>query len=371
MKFSSAIRPSTIEFSRLRRQVIRNGALGLLGLLVPFPNWAWGAAPESMYGALLDLTRLEPMEKPLVMFRDFAPHEDQEIKDRILWELSRQPDLSDKIRAKLGAQGPLSISFESLDIRLLYVPETRKPYAEAYQRYCRDVIDFTLARTGTRNPFNHLVVPQSDSPQISQEGTTVFLVHQLAKAYKARCKFSSEQGRSVTFKLTGAQFSSHLGAVDLSIESPADGEYRLTRKNYTIWQNHTANLYTLLSIPVEETLHYAMGPFTDEIIGRELQLGGLTRVHEVQTLAGDWMAVEEALVGGLVYGILREYVDSRGFNLPMAEVLADFKRKEALAQYKYRQTGLELVSRLGYQEAVELYKTNPADFKGRLQMEQG
>ena len=57
--------------------------------------------------------------------------------------------------------------------------------------------------------------------------------------------------------------------------------------------------------------------------------------------------------------------------IEMAEVVADFKRKEKLAQYKYRQTGLELVSRLGYQEALELYKTNPADFMDRLQMERG
>ena len=165
-------------------------------------------------------------------------------------------------------------------------------------------------------------MPRTETPEIPQEGTSVFLVHQLAKSYVARCKFSNEQGRAVTYKLSGARFSSHLGAVDLSIESPVEGQYRLTRKHYTIWQNHTANLYTLLSIPVEETLHYAMGPFTDEMIGRDLQSESLTRVHEVQTVAKNWMAIEEALVGGLVYGILREYLESRGFNLPMAEVLA-------------------------------------------------
>ena len=102
------------------------------------------------------------------------------------------------------------------------------------------------------------------------------------------------------YKASGAIFSNHLGAVDLEIQSIAPGQYGLSRRAFTIWQNNTENLYTLMSIPVEETLHYQLGKATDREIAASMKNHPPENLSAAQRLAEEWMAVEESVVGGLV-----------------------------------------------------------------------
>ncbi len=45
---------------------------------------------------------------------------------------------------------------KNISQRLLYVPETRKEYAELFESYCNDVIDEILRLTGFNNPYREI-----------------------------------------------------------------------------------------------------------------------------------------------------------------------------------------------------------------------
>ena len=84
---------------------------------------------------------------------------------------------------------------------------------------------------------------------------------------------------------------------------------------------------------------------------------------EVEAVIQEWMAVEEAIVGGLVARLMPE-IFARF--LPAA---GDQKLREALAQrdrhaqYRYLTRGIQVVVDLGLEEAVNLYKSDPLHFR--------
>ena len=118
------------------------------------------------------------------------------------------------------------------------------------------------------------------------------------------------------YRASGAIFSNHLGAVDLEIQLKAPGQFGLSRKAFTIWQNRTENLYTLMSIPVEETLHYQLGKATDREIEASMKNHPPENLSAVQRLAEEWMAVEESVVGGLVNRVLDRYCTQHQMAIP-------------------------------------------------------
>jgi hypothetical protein len=245
---------------------------------------------------------------------------------------------------------------------LLFVPELREKYADAYRRYCSDAIDYVLVKTKFDNPYLGIYNPLEQYPETPLEGITAFTVHQLGKQYKALCTLSGEEGRSVKVEVEGAIFSNHLGAVALLIDNPKDGLFLLRRKNYTIWQNRTKNLFTLLSIPLEETFHFIMGQYTDRKIDEKLKRLDEPKVFEVQNLANHWMAVEEALVGGLVHKLLGDFIQRTSIELPDSEIERDIEEKAHLPRYKFRKTGIATVNKMGCREAINLFREDPELF---------
>ncbi|MBC2743313.1 MAG: hypothetical protein HGJ93_09765 [Desulfosarcina sp.] len=207
------------------------------------------------------------------------------------------------------------------------------PESAAYHRYCRDITDYVFEMNRMDNFYETITCPQVSYPPLPKTGIAAFLVHRLAKQYEAVCRFTAESGRSVKFKANGAIFSNHLGAVDLEIEMLEPGRYGLKRKPFTIWQNDTKNLYTLMSVPVEETLHYYLGTATDREIAAEMEENPPENLSTARRLAEEWMAVEESVVGGLVKGVLKR---------------------------------IRLVGDLGFEDALGLYMDSPSDFRDRL-----
>jgi hypothetical protein len=354
------------RFFQHRRALVFLGAAGFLNLLVPFPRFCFASLPEECFPPLLDLSRLEPLQEPLFIFRDYEDEPDQEIKAHIMKGIANSPDLLEKLRNKTGFDRRVSVTFERLEIRLLFVPELRNRYADAYKRYSADVIDYAVDKTKLDNPYLKIVNPLEQYPEIPQEGITAFTVHQLGKEYRAVCILTAEDGRSVKCKIEGAVFSNHLGAVALHIECPQEAVFCLRRNNYSIWQNRPKNLYTLLSIPVEETLHFILGQYTDRKIEQELRRGPALKVSEVENLANHWMAVEEAMVGGLVHTLLPDFLRRKCVRLSSFEKGCDIKKKTHLSQYRFLKTGIVLVEKLGYQRAIDIFKGDPAAFSRLL-----
>ena len=83
------------------------------------------------------------------------------------------------------------------------------------------------------------------------------------------------------------------------------------RKNYTIWQNSAENPYTALMAPVEETFHIALRDYTERAILEKLQTRSTHGIAEVNRIVDEWIAVEEAIAGGLVYGLLPEFLSKK------------------------------------------------------------
>jgi hypothetical protein len=218
----------------------------------------------------------------------------------------------------------------------------------------------------TDNFYAAITSPNESYPPLSQTGISAFLVHRLAKDYRAVCRFTAESGRSVKYKASGAIFSNHLGAVDLEIQLTAPGQYGLTRKAFTIWQNHTENLYTLMSIPVEETLHYQLGKATDREIEASMKNHPPENLYAAQRLAEEWMAVEESVVGGLVNRVLDRYCTQHHMAIPTFVAGKTRPAVPSLHQYRYRKRGIQLVENLGFQEAMALYMDSPSNFRDQL-----
>jgi hypothetical protein len=170
----------------------------------------------------------------------------------------------------------------------------------------------------------------------------------------------------VEYRASGSIFSNHLGGVDLEIEIIAPRQVRLKRKPFTIWQNNSDDAYTLMALPVEETLHYYVGNATDHQLAEALRQAPPHNIADALQLAEEWMAVEESIVGGLVTRVVKEYCARYHMDLPPMDS-EDLRSSEPiLPQYKYRRYGIDLVREMGFHKALALYMSQPDDFRDLL-----
>ncbi len=353
-----------------RRQLMRWGALGVAGWMLTPIRIAAAALQEDLE-QVSQIPQMTEREGPLLVFRDFFADPDVEVEQLIRRQLAQRKDVLGLVRDKIAFEKAVRLSVEDIQVRLMFVPQLQENHATAYQRYCIDVTDYLFEMNPMDNFYAAITSPRESYPPVSETGISAFLVHRLAKEYRAVCRFSAESGRSVKYKATGAIFSNHLGAVDLEIQLQASGQFELMRKPFTIWQNNTENLYTLMSVPLEETLHYLLGKATDRQIALSIEAHSPENLPEVKRLAEEWMAVEESVVGGLVDRVLESYCVRNDMAMPV--LIHGVKRaaEPFLPQYRYRDKGIQLVQNLGYQEAMALYLDNPSNFRRQLFREQG
>jgi len=348
-----------------RRELL---AVGIMG----FAAWSTGPLGCAFAGTgddLEQITRIAdlPSRKgPLLVFRDYMTDPDAEVERHIQRQLLGRKDLLTQIKKKVGFEKRVRLNIEEIQVRLRFIPQSRDGLGMAYHRYCLDITDSIFRMNGIDNFYSAITSPEKSCPAISEEGISAFLVHRLAKDFRATCRFTAESGKSVKTRFSGAIYSNHLGAVDLEIEAVAPGQFGLTRKPFTIWQNDTDNLYTLMAIPAEETLHYLLGRATDREILMHFQNRPPASLTEARKIAEEWMALEESAVGGLVDRVLRKYCgehQSKGSDLFGSNLEATAPE---LNQYRYRKKGLQLVADLGFQHAMDLYLDSPSRFRERL-----
>ena len=83
-------------------------------------------------------------------------------------------------------------------------------------------------------------------------------------------------------------------------------------------------------------------------------------------MANDWIAIEEAIVGGVVRAVLPRILESYLDDLPSTWIEKDLELKAGLKQYRHLKKGIAVVEQIGYQEAIKLYAKDPATFSDLL-----
>ena len=86
----------------------------------------------------------------------------------------------------------------------------------------------------------------------------------------------------------------------------------------------------------------------------------------MQNIVDDWMAVEEAIVGGLVSEVMPQILTRLLGDAFTDRMNQSFTNRHAHTQYRYLQDGIRIVTDMGLQPAIDLYKSKPQQFKQLL-----
>jgi len=321
----------------------------------------------SKYARLVKFIRLEDKVKPVYVFNDFEETIDKASINDTKQYFSKRKDLIGKIKKDLG-DGFLRWKLENFKQRLVFVPETRDEYAALYKKYCIDVIDLILNETMLDNPYTQIKTLRHEDPDIPENsGITVFLVHNLAKEYYGTYSFFNEnKKKEIKISLRGTHFIGEIGSYSSLLEIKKDGTIEFVRNTYTIWQNSAQLPYNALIVPIEETLHIALRPHTEEAIRNELKNSAAPETDDVEQIVEQWVAVEEALVGGLVNVFFPKIVSRYFDHFPLVEIERGLESKLGIKKYRHLMEGIRMVENTGYQAAVALYRRNPNKIKEML-----
>jgi hypothetical protein len=319
------------------------------------------------YSRLIEFINLKDRLQPLYAFNDFDEQFDKEIHQASVEYFNEHPSLLQKIKEKLG-RSKLRWKLSGLKHRLLFVPENRIEYATLYEDYCHRMINDLLEKTDLDNPYDQIYTLAADRSRIDGErqGITAYIVHNLAKEYVGTYIFSNQTDKKVKIELEGKLFVGEVGAYATDLNIHANGSVEFINSRYTIWQNSAQNPYTALMVPAEETLHIILRKYTERAIKRTLEIREVRRQKAVQRVVNDWIAIEEAIVGGVVHALLPRILETYLGDLPSAWIEKDLEIKAGLKQYRYLEKGISVVEQIGYQEAIKLYAKDPTAFSDLL-----
>jgi len=138
------------------------------------------------------IPQMAEREGPLLVFRDFVADPDLELEQHIRLQLGQRTEMLDLIRKKIGFEKKVRLSVEDIQVRLMFVPQLQEDHADAYHRYCRDITDYLFEMNEMDNCYAAIASPNESYPPLSQTGISAFLVHRLAKDYRAVCRFTAE-----------------------------------------------------------------------------------------------------------------------------------------------------------------------------------
>jgi len=318
------------------------------------------------YSILIDLIKLEDKQGPFFALNDFEKSFDQELHKASIEFFDQHPEVVKKIRADLDDL-PIQWRLENISHRLMYVPETREEYTAIFERYCNDVIKDVLRLTEFNNPYITIHTLGASKPENSiAKGINAFIVHNLGKEYVATYVFSNRDQKEIAIELTGKIFLAEVGSYSSYISLNENGSFEFIRDHYTIWQNSAKNPYTALITPVEETLHIVLRQYTERSIQDRIEKSAAKTLKEVKAIVEDWICVEEAIVGGLVYALLPSIVEKYIPDLPGSLVESDIKTKIEYKKYRHLRKGIKIVAQLGYKKSIKMYQDDPMAFRNLL-----
>jgi hypothetical protein len=342
--------------------VIVGGALLMAFLLMALSSFP---RPRD-YSSLVELLRLQHKEEaPLYAFNTFEHGLDEDGHALDLRFFNEHPALVSNIRRDLG-DGEIAWRLEHSRHRLLFVPERREKLAGLFQDYCAHVIDYTLRETKLENPYVGIVALAKERPELPKQGVSVFLVHNLAEEVVGTYVFSSPIRKSLKIDLSRKTFLGEVGSYTTNICFGESGEPEIERDRFTIWQTTARNPFTVLSVPVEETLHIALREHTHRAIQEQLEPNAARGVETLEETVDQWIAVEEALVGGVMYALLPPFLETHAKNLPNSFIEEDIESRGKFKQYTHLRIAIQVVDRIGHEEAIRRYADHPKHFKALL-----
>jgi hypothetical protein len=325
------------------------------------------------YSRLLNFIAMEDRQDPLVAFGSAEKDFDRRLNKENIAFLNQDKNLMRQIQSKLKGEElrwRLSNSFK----QLLVVPENREDYACLFEQYCRASVDYLLKRIHMSSPYDQIATLKGTAPSPvaapTTRGVTVYLVHNMVDEYIEEYLFfgRDEDGdeAKIRVKLRNRAVDGKVGSYTSRLKIGDDNRFEFIRESYTLWQNSAKNPLNVLIVPIEETLHILMRSYTEAAIQSDLARSKPTRLEEVQQVVDDWMAVEEAIVGGVVAQVMPEVLarfvpqETTG---QLEEALAE---RDAHPQYRFLNQAIHLVTDLGVDQALAVYRKDPRDFKHLL-----
>jgi hypothetical protein len=351
----------------MSRRLIRKTTIIAIFVLAAV-SAAQAASPGAKdYSRLIEFINLEDRLQPLYVFNDFDDEFDKESHRASVEYFNEHPGLLQKIKEKLG-RSTLRWKLDGLKHRLLFVPENRKEYVTLYENHCRTLINDFLEKTNLENPYDQIHTLAGGQSRIhdGQQGVTAYLVHNLAKEYVGTYIFSNQTDHKVKIELAGKLYVGEVGAYSTALNIKPNGSVEFIKSNYTIWQNSAQNPYAALMVPAEETLHIILRKYTEMAIKQTLAIRDVHSKKAAQKIVNDWIAVEEAIVGGVVRVLLPQILEASLGDLPSSWIEKDLEVKAGLKQYRYLKKGISVVEQIGYQEAIKLYSNDPTAFSDLL-----
>jgi hypothetical protein len=325
------------------------------------------AKPPIDYSRLIEFIKAANADTPLYPFAPFEKELDFTVHQLNLSYINNHPGLLKKIRLALNTK-ELQWKLENFKYRVVFVPETREEYATLYKSYCTDVIDYVLTKTQLKNPFSAITNLNSEKPSVSEinEGITAFIVHNLAKEFVYTYGFYNPQQKKVIIELDHKSFIGEVGSYISTVSQAGDGNFVFVKNNYTIWQNSAENPYTALMVPVEETLHINLRDYTESAIRETLRSGMKPDIDDVTRIVEEWVAVEEAITGGLVNGLLPDFLSNVITEFKPTWIESDLTTKSTMKRYRYLKKGIQIVENLGVIKSIHLYRESPYAFRDLL-----
>jgi hypothetical protein len=351
----------------ISRQLIYTASVIMIPVFLAFGSVNGHAEVTEDYSRLIDLILLDDQQQPLYVFNDFEEEFDKASHRATRQYFNENPGLIQRIKDKLKG-GKLRWQLKNLKHRLLFVPENRTEYATLYKDYCLDVIRAILDKTGFDSPYDSIQTLKRSKPvrHEKNEGVTVYIVHNLAKEYVGTYVFSNQTDKKVKIEVKGKLFSGDVGAYASTLVMDEQGDIEFIKDKYTIWQNSADNPYTALMVPAEETLHIALRDYTESAIKKAVEQSHQRSLKSVEKIVEDWMAVEEAIVGGIVYRLLPHILAEHIEDLSMSHIEMDIIAKGEFEKYRHLEKGITVVEEIGYHEAIRMYSKDPAAFRDLL-----
>ena len=333
-----------------------------------YPPQQKGPRNSSDFSRLVELIQLEHKYEPLYAFNDYKENFDPECHEASLDSLKNNPALIQQIKSDLDSTR-LNWEMVKNQKRIVYVPEIRSEYADIYLSYCRAIVDFIVTETQLENPYIRISNPARSFPDIPETDNrvTVFLVHNLAKQYVATYSFSGDSAKTkVNISLSGTVYTGEIGSYASMLELQDDGQLVFARNNYTIWQNSAKSPVNTLILPLEETLHIALRPYTESAIVDQWNNTALKTIQEAMRIAGHWIAVEEAVAGGLAHHYFPHVADKYIKNLETSEIELALDQRAEKNKYRYLKKGIRIIQSEGPHSVLDMYRSAPRRFRDLL-----
>jgi hypothetical protein len=323
------------------------------------------------YSKLLSFIEMDDLQHPLVAFGSAEKDFDRRLNQENIAFLNQDKALMRQIQSKLKGEElkwQLKTSFK----QLLVVPENREDYAHLFEQYCRASVDYLLKRIHMSNPYGQIATFKGTPPPLTDgttpKGITVYLVHNMVDEYIEEYLFFSREDdqTKIKIKLSNRAIEGKIGSYSSRLKIGENNNFEFFRESYTLWQNSAKNPLNVFIVPIEETLHILMRPHTEAAMQADLAQSKPTRLNDVQHVVDDWMAVEEAIVGGVVAQVMPDVLAHFVPQETTGQLVKALAEREEHAQYRFLNQAIQVVTNLGVDEALALYQNNPLDFKHLL-----